>query len=270
LKRKLALRAFEWLIARPGSVPRSQLQRWIRAVCNSDRDREIVVNELKEWIKAGSPPIAEFDFDVPPDGRIGFENLARLFASTTLDEYLITMNVRQSAYLFDLIRRMQVGRVIEVGRHWGGTTVLIAAAMEGRGDFWSIADPRELDWDVQHRGRSLPRPIEDQLGELLPRLGLSAHIVAGDPKSVRVDTGEVDLVHIDGQNTYEAAMSDFERFGRRVRVGGAVLFDDAIPDDFCDSAHTADVKRVCTEVASREDFRLVRTVRRLAHFERVR
>lgn len=32
------------------------------------------------------------------------------------------------------------------------------------------------------------------------------------------------------------ARSDFERSGRRVRVGGAVLFDDVLDDGFHDSA----------------------------------
>ena len=270
LRRRIASIAIDWLIANPGILSHRKLRRWTRAVFDHDRDRQIVVNELKGLIKAGAPAVEHLPMDVQPDGVIGFESLAGLFASTTLDEYIITMNVRQSAYLFDLIRRVKARKVIEIGRHWGGTTVLIAAAMNGRGDFWSIADPRELDWDLEFRGRRLPRPIEEQLEDLLQRLGLSVHIIAGDPMTVEVETGEVDLVHIDGRHTYEAAMSDFERFGMRVRLGGAVSIDDAVPDAFCDSPHTADVKRVVAEIADRKDFRLVKTVQRLVHFERIR
>jgi predicted O-methyltransferase YrrM len=76
-------------------------------------------------------------------------------------------------------------------------------------------------------------------------------------------------VFIDGDHSFDAAMSDFERFGMRTRVGGAVLFDDAVFDGFSEPGHTADVKRVVREVARRGDFRLVRSVRRLVHFERV-
>jgi len=268
LKRRLAIFAVDWLSANPGLLPRHKLRQWTRAFFSDDRDRQVVVNELKELVKAGSPPVEDFPMDFPLQGEIDFENLAGLFASNTLNEYIITMNLRQSAYLFNLIRRTRAQRVIEIGRHWGGTTVLIAAAMSGRGEFWSIADPAELDWDLEHRGRRLSRPVDEQLRGLLPRMGLSAHIVAADPLTAEVETGEVDLVHIDGAHTYERAMSDFERFGRRVRLGGAVLFDDAIPDAFCDPPHTADVKRVVVDISRRTDFRLVNTVGRLAHFER--
>lgn len=274
IRRRIATYAVDWLIGNPGILPSRKLRRWTQTVFDNDRDRQIVVHELKELIKEGAPAVENFSTDMREPGGsekpIGFEHLAGLFASTTLNEFIITMNLRQSAYLFELIRRHDAPRVIEVGRHWGGTTVLIAAAMSGRGDFWSIADPRELDWDLEFRGRDLPRPIEAQLEDLLPRLGLSAHIIAGDPLEVDVETGEVDIVHIDGEHTYEAAMGNFDKFGMRVGVGGAVLFDDAVADPFCDSPHTAEVKRVVAEVASRGDFRVVREVQRLIHFERTK
>lgn len=270
LRRRLAAFAVEWLTANPGVVPKAKLQRWTRSFFEHDRDRQIVVNELKELIKAGAPPVEELHVDERRDGEIGFEHLTGLFASNTLNEYVITMNLRQSAYLFDLIRRSRVGKVIEIGRHWGGTTLLIAAALDGHGEFWSIADPHETDWDVERRGRPRPRPITDQLANLLDNLGLSAHLISGDPSTVEVETGEVDLVHIDGTHTYDAAMSDFERFGRRVRVGGSVLLDDAVSDPFCDLNRTAEVKQAAAEIMKRDDFRLVTTIQRLLHLERVR
>ncbi|HUF08093.1 MAG TPA: class I SAM-dependent methyltransferase [Rhodothermales bacterium] len=248
----------------------AKLKEWTRSVFEHDRERRIVVNELKELIKTGAPPVERLRIEPRRDGAFGFEHLTALFASNTLNEYVITMNLRQSAYLFDLIRRSKAEKVIEIGRHWGGSTVLIATAMDGRGEFWSIADPHETDWDVEHRGRPRPRPIADQLCDLLGQLGLSAHLISGDPATVEVETGEVDLVHIDGAHSYTAAMTDFERFGRRVRVGGAVLLDDAVPDPFSDLARTADVKQVVADIVDRGDFRVVATIQRLMHLERVR
>lgn len=269
LRRRFAKLGVEWLISHPDVVPKQTLQRWTGAIFDSDRDRHIMVNELKERIKARAPGVDQFPMDLEIHQEIGFENLVGLFSSTTLDEYIATMNVRQAAYLFGLIRRMDAKKVIEIGRQWGGSAVLIAAAMREQGEFWSIADPAELDWDLEKRGRTLDRPVEEQVAQVCSRFGITAHIVADDPRTVEVETGEVDLVMIDGDHTYEAAMSDFERFGRRVRLGGAVLFDDAVYDDFCEPAHTADVKRVVADVAGRGDFREVKTVKRLVHFERV-
>ena len=233
------------------------------------RDRHIVINEIKEAIKAGAPGVMHLQPDLPVETEIGFEHLTGLFAGTTLDEYISTMNVRQAGYVFGLIRQTNAMRVIEVGRQWGGTTVVIAAALRGEGEFWSIADPAELVWDLEHRRRSLEKPVEHQLGELFERLGLTGHVIAADPRTAEVDTGEVDLVMIDGNHTYDGAMSDFERFGTRARIGGAVLFDDAVYDEFCEPPHTADVKRVVADILQRGDFRRVQTVGRLMHLERV-
>jgi len=65
-------------------------------------------------------------------------------------------------------------------------------------------------------------------------------------------------------------MNDFERFGRRVRVGGAVLFDDCFDDEFFHVPHTEGVGKAVADITSTGDFRLVKRVCRLAHLERVR
>ena len=79
----------------------------------------------------------------------------------------------------------------------------------------------------------------------------------------------MDLVFIDGDHSYEGVRNDFERFGLRVKVGGAVLFDDA-----CDEApfktHAESVGRLIKEVVASGEFRLAKSVNRLAHLERVR
>ena len=62
------------------------------------------------------------------------------------------MNIRQSANLFDLIRRTKPERVVEIGRHWGGSTVLIAAAV---GDF----DKFGLRVRMGGRWRAMTRPL---------------------------------------------------------------------------------------------------------------
>jgi predicted O-methyltransferase YrrM len=232
-------------------------------------DRRALIDELKHRLKAAAPGLDEIPFDLPPAPEICFEDLCGLFASTSLDELVITMNVRQAAYLFGLVRRTDAAKVIEVGRQWGGATLVIAAAMRGRGDFWSIEDPRRLDYDVEVLGRKLDTPVEDQVADVCGRLGLRVHVLAGDSRTIELETGEVDVVFIDGDHSYDGAMGDFERFGLRVRTGGAVLFDDAVYDDLSEPKHTADVKRVVADVARRADFRVVKTVKRMVHFERI-
>ena len=234
----------------------------VEAMVERDRDRRNMIDLLLHHQKARAPALEDMPFDLPIEGALGFEHMAGLFAGTTLDESIAMMNVRQVAYLFGLIRETRPERVIEIGRHKGGTTLAIAAAMAGRGRFWSIDDPGRTD-------EGPGRPVQDQLADMCRRLGLSVTMVDGDPRNVELDSGEVDLVFIDGDHAYESCRSDFERFGTRVRVGGSVLFDDAFDDGFYRPPHTLDVERVAREVGSRRDFRLVKAVKRLAHFERI-
>ena len=86
---------------------------------------------------------------------------------------------------------------------------------------------------------------------------------------VELETGEVDTAHIDVAHACRQAMIDFEKFGKRFRIGGALLFDGAVPDPFSDSPHTADVKRVAADVAAAGDLRVVKSVRKLMQLERV-
>lgn len=247
----------------PAILPARVRRAMVHGMWGRDRDRSDMIDVILHSIKDRAPRLDEMPFDRCPEGGIRFEHLAGLFASTTLDESIVMMNVRQVAYLFGLIRETRPSKVIEIGRHRGGGTLVIAAAMAGYGRFWSIDDPRAAP------SRPGP-PVAVQVESVCERLGLNVTLVDGDARTIDVDTGEVDLVFIDGDHTYEGARSDFERFGMRVRVGGAVLFDDAFEDGFYTPRHTQGVKRVVREIASRSDVRLVKAVQRLAHFERLR
>ena len=213
------------------------------------------------------PTLATMPFDLEPTSMLGFEHLAGLFASTTLDEGIISMNIRQTAYLFGLVRAMAPSRVLEIGRYKGGSTLVIAAAMAGSGRFWSI--------DIAGAGHHLEpdgigRPVADQIKDACKRWGFPVEVLVADSRTVEVDTGAFDLVFIDGDHSYEGAKGDFERFGRRVRIGGAVLFDDCFDDGFFRVPHTDGVGRAVAEIEAAGDFRLVKRVCRLAHLERVR
>src|SRR5262245_2566433 len=102
------------------------------------RDPQTTIGAVARFVKSRALDLDRMPFDLAPAGPLNFEHLAGLFASTTLDEGIISMNIRQSAYLFGLVRAMAPARVVEIGRYKGGSTLVIAAAMRGRGHFWSI------------------------------------------------------------------------------------------------------------------------------------
>jgi len=231
----------------------------------AERNPQLLLEALGPRLNR-TPSLDTMHFDLVPAGTLQFEDLAGLFASTSLDHGVIAMTVRQTAYLFGLVRRMKARRVIEIGRYKGGSTLTIAAAMSGEGTFWSI-DLGEKEARL-HQG-SARRSFDDELRDVCARFGFPVTLLDGDSRTIEVETGEVDLVFIDGDHSYEGVKNDFERFGRRVRIGGAVLLDDAC-DEVMFKTHSKSVGKLLQEIVAQQSFRLVKSVNRLAHLERVR
>lgn len=229
-----------------------------------ERDPQVLLEALGPHLSR-KPNLDNMPFDLSVKGGLQFEQLAGLFASTSLDHAVIAMTIRQAAYLFGLIRQMKAQKVIEIGRYKGGSTLLIAAAMNGEGKFWSI-DVGEKEARL-HRGES-SRLFDEQLADVCKRFTLSVDIMVGDSRTIDIDTGEVDLVLIDGDHTYEGVKNDFERFGKRARVGGAVLFDDAFDEGLFKAHPDNTVGKLVSEIIATGEFRLVTAVNRLAHLER--
>ena len=243
-------------------VPQRILHSLASHICN--RDPQVLLEVFGPRFNR-NPSLDTMPFDLPVARPVQFEQLAGLFASTSLDHAVIAMTVRQTAFLFGLVRQMKAKKVIEIGRYKGGSTLVIAAAMDGDGQFWSI-DLGEKEARL-HSGQSV-RGFDMQIADLCRRFGLHVDLLIGDSKTIGVETGEVDLVFIDGDHSYEGVKSDFERFGKRVRLGGAVLFDDAC-DEGVFKTHSDTVGRLIHEIVEEKEFRLVRTINRLAHLERV-
>lgn len=228
------------------------------------RDPQIILEGFGPTLNR-DPDLDHMPFDLPVKPPLRFEHLAGLFTSTSLDHAVISMPVRQAAYLFGLIRQALARRVIEIGRYKGGSTLVIAAAMNGDGEFWSI--------DIGEKAARLQptrsRSFDEQITGMCERWGLRVQLIVGDSRTIELETGEVDLVLIDGDHSYEGVRSDFQRFGTRVRPGGAVLFDDAF-DEGVFRTHSDTVGRLVQEVCAGGAYRLVKVVNRLAHLERLR
>lgn len=212
-----------------------------------------------------APRLATMPLDLEPDGSLEFEDLAGLFASSMLNHGVIGMTIRQTAYVFGLARRSGARRAIEIGRWRGGSTVALAAGMGRSGKVWSI--------DIGEKAERLLEVSASQLdaetAEFCRRFGLDVELLVGDSRTIEVDTGEVDIVLVDGDHTYEGVRTDVERFGPRLEIGGALLLDD-VYDDFFVPSHPESAGRLVRELESRGDYRVVKAVDRLAHLERVR
>lgn len=257
-------RAQQWLGAVLASaLPQTAARAFVSRL--AERDPHAILEAFGPHLNR-KPNLDNMPFDLSMEGRLQFEHLAGLFASTSLDHAVISMPIRQAAYLFGLIRQTKARKVIEIGRYKGGSTLVIAAAMGGEGEFWSIDIG---DKEARLHDSKLCRPFDQQIADACTRLGLQVNLLVGDSRKIEVDTGEIDLVFIDGDHSYEGVKNDFERFGKRVRIGGAVLFDDAL-DEGLFKTHSDTVGRLVQEIVAEGQFRLVKAVNRLAHLERVR
>ncbi len=251
-----------WLGATLASVlPRAAARSFISAVGKRDPND---VHQAFGPLLNRAVDLDHVAFDFESSQGMEFHHLAGLFASTPFDHAVIGMPVRQAAYLFGFVRETQPRKVVEIGRHKGGSTLMIAAAMRAQGEFWSI-DIGEKESRLRQTGM---RPYDEQIADLCRRSGLNATLLVGDSRVIEINTGALDMVFIDGDHSYEGAKIDFERFGGRVRVGGSVLFDDAAEDRGF-ATHVDTVGRLVKEIVATGKFRLVRTVNRLAHIERV-
>ncbi len=257
---------------------RGKLVRWLAknmATRLPRRAREILVSAMFEHspyvcIEAigpqlnREPDLDHMPFDLPPGNALPFEHLAGLFASNSLNHGVVGVTIRMAAYMYGLTRQLKARKCIDIGRHKGGSVLLLAAAMGKGGEVWSV-DIGEKELRRREGGRS----YDEQLSDLCERRGLTVHIIVGDSRTVEMDTGEVDLVFIDAEHTYDAVKSDFHRFGKRVRVGGAVLFDDCSGESTY-SPRPEYIVPLLEEIVAEGDFKFVKTVDRMGHFERVR
>ena len=257
-----ALESWAWS-ALAAALPKPARRSLMQRLC--DHNPQELIDAIGPRLNR-APDLDSMPIDLPVRGRLSFEHLAGLFASTSLDHGVISMTVRQAAYLYGLVRQTGARKVIEIGRYKGGSTLAIAAAMEGQGRFWSI-DIGEKE-ERLFGNQPARRRFDEQVADVLRRYGLRADLLEGDSRTIDFDSGEVDLVLIDGDHSLEGVRCDFERFGRRARVGGAVLLDDAYGDGVF-ASHVDTVGRVLAEVIEEGEFKLVRAVNRMAHLVRV-
>lgn len=196
---------------------------------------------------------------------ISFEALAGMFSSSSMDHSVISMTVRQAAYLYHHIQIERPQKVLEIGRYKGGSTLLFAASMDGNGELWSVdLGVKETRVNGVHQ-ESL---YDQELTKKMRALGLIAQLLIGDSRIINIPVREWDLVFIDGDHSYEGVRSDFERFGLKVKVGGAVFIDDAY-DDGIFEGH-ADVHKFLLELLAQGDFIEIKRVNRMSHLQRLR
>jgi predicted O-methyltransferase YrrM len=159
-----------------------------------------------------------------PDQVRGFEDLVFLFSSNQLNHGIVSQELDEAARLYHVARDVSDGSVVEIGRFKGGSTFLLAAALQGRAELWSF------DIHVEHEGGATGAELDAELQDALRRYGLDAavHLVVGDSRSATPPDAPVRMLFIDGDHSYEGVAADWAHWEGALQPGGHVLFHDAV------------------------------------------
>ena len=142
----------------------------------------------------------------------GFEDLAFLFWNTPLNRGLLRQDFDEAATLFKLVRSIPQARGVEIGRFYGASTFLLAAAVGPRGRVTSIDISPPSD-------AALRRVLNDA------RMSDRVDLIVADANDVQLP-GPFDFVFIDGDHRYEPAKRDHNKWGQLIRVGGYIIHHD--------------------------------------------
>ena len=159
-----------------------------------------------------------------PDSVRGFEDLAFMFSSNQLNHGVASLQIDEAALLFRLARDIENGPVAEIGRFKGGSTIVFASALPAGVELWSY------DFHVALRADMPGAELDEELRAALARFGLDGkvHLLVADSRTAEPPPGELALLFIDGDHSYEGAKADFDRWSTFVRPGGHVLLHDAV------------------------------------------
>lgn len=193
-----------------------------------------------------------------PDRLEGFEDLAFLFSSTILAHGIASLRLDEAAYLFRLIRNERPATVVEIGRYRGGSTFVLAAALQS-GVLHS--------YDIETRQGRSGAELDRELSAALERYGLSDRVKLHVADSRAADPPHrIGVLFLDGDHSEEGVRADFERWSAHLPPRGHLLFHDAVaaPDftSTCDAGPT----RVANDVGP--NFERRDAAGSLAHFVR--
>lgn len=171
----------------------------------------------------------------------GFEDLLPLFWSSPLNRGIVRQDLDEAGTLYRAIRRLGSPVGVEIGRFYGGGTLLLACAVGPDGRLISI--------DIAPKDDSA-------LCEILKATGLSdrVELLVLDANQATVDCA-LDFVFIDGDHSYEGARKDHNRWVPQVRPGGVVVYHDMAFSRPL-STQEADLNRLRAEILAQTPPRL--------------
>ncbi len=142
----------------------------------------------------------------------GFEDIVTLFSVGRFNRGVIRLDLDEAALLYRTVKAMKDPVGVEIGRGWGGSTLLLAIAGGERSKVYSI------QLEPTHDGELLGVAAKGGVGDRI-------ELLVGDCRTVPFSQ-TVDYAFIDGAREYDLAKHDHLRYGSLVKPGGFVLHHD--------------------------------------------
>jgi hypothetical protein len=163
--------------------------------------------------KLNDPSQFEWSQSMIPKEPSRFEDLTGLFFCCPLNRGIIRQDFDESALLFKHISQIDSPKGVEIGRFFGGSTVLLATAVGRKGLLYSI----ELE----------PKNNDTEWVKSLQTIGLEERVklIIGNANDIKIDE-ELDFVFIDGDHSLEGARLDHNKWGAKVKRGGYIIHHD--------------------------------------------
>ena len=219
---------------------------------------EFFISHLEQALK----PLSLLDIDKDLEEHNGFQNfedIAWLFRPLMTSRKTVQLDFDEAAYLFSLARSRPSCHALEIGRYRGGSTLLLAVAVDENSKLVSIDNLAKIGCD------------DSALMNVLKKAGLlhKVELIVQDSTGVEVMADSCDIIFIDGDHTYEGVMKDYEHWKYAVKAGGHLLFHDAVYGRRFSSVIDGPAR--CVNKVQERDFKQFKKVKEIGsivHFSR--
>jgi hypothetical protein len=160
--------------------------------------------------------------------------------------------------LFSLAVSIRAASIVEIGRFKGLSTLALASALKFIEIGWQEPAHNKQRPDVDYAVHEGPRPRRllsidpfptQEASDLLARAGLTDLVTCINHRSQDVQvTGQIDLLFIDGDHSYEGCLRDVMKFVPAVRPGGYFILHDYYGWYEGDGRNKSPIKQVIDQI----------------------
>jgi predicted O-methyltransferase YrrM len=149
------------------------------------------------------------------ESRENFEDVVWLFCSDSRNRGIIRQTFEEAALLWKAVKATD-GDILEIGRNYGGSTVLLAAASTATRVIWSI--DRNPKYDARCQEYLSGCQNKDRV-----------HLLVADSR-MTLPNVTFGLLFIDGDHSFDGVLADVIAHWNALKKQGLAVFHDAVPN----------------------------------------